>query len=110
MLFRHLGLPASSTLSSPGRQRPLTVVSDSGDELTQGRTCPWREDDAVEWHYIAPGKLIQNGFVESLNGRLRDECLHEHLFRTLHAGMGAAKAPIGGTTGTLSPQLLVARN
>ena len=39
--------------------------------------------DNVEWHYIAPGKPIRNGFVESFNGRLRDECLNEHLFDTL---------------------------
>ena len=37
--------------------------------------------------YIAPGKPTQNGFVESLNGRFRDECLNEHLFR----GMAAAR-------------------
>ena len=37
----------------------------------------------VEWHYIAPGKPMQNGFVESFNGRLRDECLNEHLFTSL---------------------------
>ena len=35
------------------------------------------------WHYIAPGKPQQNGFVESFNGRFRDECLNEHLFRSL---------------------------
>jgi putative transposase len=39
----------------------------------------------VEWHYIAPGKPMQNGFVESLNGRFRDGCLNEHPFRGLHA-------------------------
>jgi len=37
----------------------------------------------VAWHYIAPGKPQQNGFVESFNGRLRDECLNETLFTTL---------------------------
>jgi len=40
----------------------------------------WQQDRGVEWHYIAPGKPMQNGFVESFNGRLRDECLNEHLF------------------------------
>ena len=40
----------------------------------------WADENAVEWHYIAPGKPMQNGFVESFNGRLRDECLNEHLF------------------------------
>jgi hypothetical protein len=39
----------------------------------------------VEWHYIAPGKPQQNGFVGSFNGRLRDECLNEHLFPSLAA-------------------------
>jgi putative transposase len=34
----------------------------------------------VEWHYIAPGKPMQNGFIESFNGRLRDELLNETLF------------------------------
>jgi hypothetical protein len=36
-------------------------------------------------HYIAPGKPQQNGFVESFNGRFRDECLNEHLFSSLTA-------------------------
>ncbi|RWB91459.1 MAG: transposase, partial [Mesorhizobium sp.] len=37
----------------------------------------------VEWHYIAPGKPMQNGFIESFNGRLRDELLNETLFTSL---------------------------
>ncbi|GAC89533.1 hypothetical protein NBRC3255_3194 [Gluconobacter thailandicus NBRC 3255] len=37
----------------------------------------------IDWHYIAPGKPQQNGFVESFNGRLRDECLNETLFTSL---------------------------
>jgi hypothetical protein len=40
------------------------------------------------WHYIAPGKPVQNAFVESLNGRFRDECLNEHMFRNLPAAKG----------------------
>jgi putative transposase len=43
----------------------------------------WQQEHDVEWHYIAPGKPMQNGFVESFNGRLRDECLNEHLFTNL---------------------------
>ncbi len=65
------------------RRRPLMIVSDNGTELTSRAILQWQEDNAVEWHYIAPGKPMQNGFVESLNGRLRDECLNEHLFRSL---------------------------
>jgi len=37
----------------------------------------------VEWHYIAPGKPAQNAFVESFNGRLRDEYLNETLFTSM---------------------------
>ena len=43
----------------------------------------WQEDRLVEWHYIAPGKPMQNGFVESFNGSFRDECLNETLFSSL---------------------------
>jgi len=40
----------------------------------------WQQERGVEWHYIAPGKPVQNALVESLNGRFRDECLNEHVF------------------------------
>ena len=59
------------------------VVSDNGTELTSNAILRWQQDRKVEWHYIAPGKPMQNGFVESFNGRLRDECLNEHLFASL---------------------------
>jgi putative transposase len=37
----------------------------------------------IDWHYITPGKPIQNAFIESFNGRLRDELLNETLFPSL---------------------------
>ncbi|NIP14548.1 MAG: transposase [Pseudomonadales bacterium] len=40
----------------------------------------WSQEQGVEWHYIAPGKPMQNAFAESFIGRLRDECLNEHMF------------------------------
>ena len=61
------------------------IVSDNGTKLTSRAVLQWQEEQGVEWHYIAPGKPMQNGFVESLNGRFRDECLNEHLFRGLSA-------------------------
>lgn len=64
------------------RGYPCMVVSDNGTELTSNAVLKWQQDRRVEWHYIAPGKPMQNGFVESFNGRLRDECLNEHLFRS----------------------------
>ena len=63
--------------------RPAVIVSDNGTELTSHAILRWQEERGVLWHYIAPGKPQQNGFVESFNGRFRDECLNEHLFGSL---------------------------
>lgn len=65
------------------RGRPLLLVSDNGTELTSNVILRWSQDRQVAWHYIAPGKPQQNAFVESFNGRLRDECLNETLFTSL---------------------------
>lgn len=65
------------------RGRPGTIVSDNGTELTSMAVLRWCQETTVEWHYIAPGKPMQNGFVESFNGRLRDELLNETLFSSL---------------------------
>lgn len=43
----------------------------------------WSGQVGVGWHYISPGKPTQNGFVESFNGRMRDELLNETLFFTI---------------------------
>jgi putative transposase len=62
------------------RSRPLSIVSDNGTELTSTAILQWSQQAQVEWHYIAPGKPTQNAFIESFNGRLRDELLNETLF------------------------------
>ena len=67
------------------RGLPLMIVSDNGTELTSHAILGWQAERGVAWHYIAPGKPTQNGLVESLIGRLRDECLNEHLFKSLPA-------------------------
>jgi putative transposase len=59
------------------------MVSDSGTAQTSNAILKWQEERRVEWHYIAPGKPMRNGFAESFNGRLRDECLNAHLFAGL---------------------------
>ena len=65
------------------RGRPLTVVSDNGTEFTSMAILRWSQDRQIDWHYIAPGKPMQNGFIESFNGSFRDECLNETLFSSL---------------------------
>ncbi len=62
------------------RGYPASVVSDNGTELTSSAVLAWSRNRSVGWHYIAPGKPQQNAFVESFNGKLRDECLNETLF------------------------------
>lgn len=65
------------------RGRPAGIVSDNGTELTSNAILGWADRTGVKWHYIAPGKPQQNGFIESFNGRMRDEVLNETLFRSL---------------------------
>lgn len=65
------------------RGRPTGIVSDNGTELTSMAILRWTQRTRVEWHYIAPGKPTQNAFIESFNGRLRDELLNETLFASL---------------------------
>ncbi len=62
------------------RGKPGMIVSDHGTEFTSNAILAWSKDHRVEWHYIAPGKPMQNGFCESFNGRMRDELLNESLF------------------------------
>ena len=65
------------------RGRPAMIVSDNGTELTSRAVLEWTNRSGLEWHYIAPGKPTQNAFVESFNGRFRDECLNEEVFTSL---------------------------
>ncbi|MBY5334629.1 IS3 family transposase [Rhizobium leguminosarum] len=72
------------------RGKPDMIVSDNGTEFTSNAILAWSKDHKVEWHYIAPGKPMQNGYVESFNGRMRDELLNESLF----FGLDHARSPI----------------
>lgn len=62
------------------RGKPGMIVSDHGTEFTCNAMLAWCTDMKVDWHFIAPGKPMQNGFAESFNGRMRDELLNESLF------------------------------
>jgi putative transposase len=62
------------------RGKPQMVVSDNGTEFTSNAVLAWAKDHRVEWHYISPGRPMQNGYIESFNGRMRDELLNESLF------------------------------
>lgn len=72
------------------RGKPGMIVSDNGTELTSNAVLAWCGEARIEWHYTAPGKPTQNAFVESFNGRMRDELLNETLFH----GLDHARAAI----------------
>ena len=65
------------------RSYPTTNVSDNGKELTSTAVRKLVQETVIDWHFIQPGKLTQNMFIESFTGRLRDECLNETLFSSL---------------------------
>ncbi|GLK56587.1 transposase InsO family protein [Methylopila capsulata] len=79
------------------RGRPTTIVSDTGTEFTSNAILGWADETGVGWRYIAPGKPQQNGFIESFNGRLRDELLNETLFRYVASRPRCAPDVTGGT-------------
>ena len=74
------------------RGMPGTIVSDNGTEFTSMAILKWVQKTGIDWHYIAPGKPTQNAFIESFNGKLRDECLNETLFSSLADAQEALQA------------------
>lgn len=65
------------------RETPEIIVTDNGPEFTGRALGQWVMDHDVKLAFIRPGKPIENAFIESFNGRFRDECLNEHWFRTV---------------------------
>ena len=65
------------------RGLPEILVTDNGPEFAGQALDVWAYERGVKLHFIQPGKPIQNAFIESFNGKMRDECLNEHWFRTL---------------------------
>lgn len=65
------------------RAKPAAIVCDNGPEYTSQAMFIWSKEQQVTPRFIQPGKPTQNAFVESLNGKLRNECLNQHWFRTL---------------------------
>ncbi|WP_398472004.1 integrase core domain-containing protein [Tardiphaga sp.] len=60
------------------------IVSDNGAAFISIAILAWQEELGGEWHYIAPGKPTQTGFVENFKARLRDECVNKHLFSNFY--------------------------
>ena len=65
------------------RGAPDAIRCDNGPEFTSRHFLTWCEDRKIRIVYIQPGRPMQNGYVESFNGRFRDECLNAHWFATM---------------------------
>ena len=65
------------------RSAPDQITCDNGPEFTSKAMFFWQKSSGIKLAFIQPGKPTQNGFVESLNGRFRLECLNQHWFRSL---------------------------
>jgi len=65
------------------RKLPPVITCDNGTEYTSKAMFFWSQKTGVKLGFIQPGKPTQNAFVESLNGKFRNECLNQHWFRTL---------------------------
>lgn len=63
---------------------PKVIVTDNGPEFTSRAMLVWADENNVRLHFIEPGKPTQNAFVESFNGKFRDECLNENWFKNLN--------------------------
>jgi putative transposase len=65
------------------RGYPLAVRTDNGPEFTSRAFMAWAQSRGIRHILIEPGRPMQNGYIESFNGKFRDECLNEHWFQTL---------------------------
>ncbi len=66
-----------------GRGQPKVIRTDNGKEFCGKAMVAWAHERGVQLRLIEPGKPNQNAYIESFNGRLRDECLNEHWFPSL---------------------------
>jgi putative transposase len=79
------GLRVRRVLDRIARERglPEAIVVDNGPEFRGRALAAWSEERGVRLEFIQPGKPVQNAYVESFNGRLRDECLNANWFTSL---------------------------
>jgi putative transposase len=66
-------------LKQQGR-KPEVIVIDNGPEFVSQVVDQWAYENGVQLHFITPGRPMENGYIESFNGKFRDECLNENWF------------------------------
>ena len=78
-------------LAALGRQ-PLHIVVDNGPEFVSRAVDQWAARRGVRLRFIDPGKPIQNAYIESFNGKFRDECLSQHWFISLEEARSVSES------------------
>jgi putative transposase len=88
------GLRVARVLDRLAAERglPELISVDNGPEFTGSVLDVWAYAHQVRLHFIEPGKPVQNAYIESFNGRLRDECLNEHWFQSLSRARSIVQA------------------
>lgn len=66
------------------RDLPVEIITDNGSEFTSEAMRLWAYEHKVNQVFTDPGSPTQNGYIESFNGKLRTECLNQHIFRNLY--------------------------
>ncbi|MFQ5861400.1 MAG: IS3 family transposase [Dehalococcoidia bacterium] len=74
------------------RGTPEFIIVDNGPEFAGKTLDAWSYRRGVGLHFIEPGKPVQNAYIESFNGRFRDECLNEHWFRSIPEAQAIVEA------------------
>ena len=79
------GLRVAQVLERVAQERglPETIQVDNGPEFISRVVDQWAYTNGVALHFIDPGKPVQNAFIESFNGKFRDECLNQNWFTSL---------------------------
>jgi putative transposase len=79
------GTRVAEILSQIGGLRgiPENIIVDNGPEFISNAMDAWAYERGVKLHFIRPGKPVDNAYIESFNGRFRDECLNQHWFMSL---------------------------
>ena len=83
--FSQTGQSVITTLNALKEQvgLPKKIRTDNGPEFTCNALKVWAEKNGIALDTTRPGKPTDNGHIESFNGRLRDECLNQHIFESL---------------------------
>jgi len=111
-----------------GRGVPKSITVDNGTEFGSKAMGHWACSNQLHLNFIRPGRQVENGYIESFNGRLRDECLNVEAFFSLvdarrklalwlhdsttnigltrHCAQGAVCLSLGWAIGTASPMML----